>query len=34
MKISPLEVAPFIAAPLLLIMIMWVLVVTSGSGKR
>ena len=33
-KIQPLYVAPFIAVPVLLLMVLWVLLMTSGRGKR
>lgn len=33
-KIEPVYVAPFIAVPVLLLMVIWVLVMTSGHGKR
>ena len=32
-KIEPLYVAPFIAVPVLLLMVLWVLLMTSGRGK-
>ena len=33
-KIQPLYVAPFIAVPVLLLMVLWVLLITSGHHKR
>ncbi len=33
-KIEPVYVAPFIAVPVLLLMVIWVLIMTSGHGKR
>ena len=33
-KIQPLYVAPFIAVPVLLLMVFWVLLMTSGHHKR
>ena len=33
-KISPLNVAPFVAVPVLILMTLWVLVMTSGHRKR
>ena len=33
-KIQPLYVAPFIAIPVLLLMVLWVLLITSGHHKR
>ena len=33
-KIEPLYVAPFIAVPVLLLMVLWVLLITSGHHKR
>ena len=34
LKIQPLYVAPFIAVPVLILMIFWVLIMTSGRRKR
>ncbi|MBR3098732.1 MAG: class C sortase [Clostridia bacterium] len=33
LKISPIEVAPFIAAPILLLMVVWILIITSGRRR-
>jgi sortase A len=33
-KIEPVYVAPFIAVPVLLLMVIWVMIMTSGHGKR
>ena len=33
-KIEPVYVAPFIAVPVLLLMVIWVLIMTSGHGKQ
>ena len=34
LKISPLNVAPFIAVPVLVLMVIWVLIMTAGRRKR
>ncbi len=34
LKIDPLYVAPFIAVPVLILMVFWVLIMTGGSKKR
>ncbi len=34
LKIDPLNVAPFIAVPVLILMVFWVLIMTGGSKKR